>query len=88
MTVLTVSPDGSLTLPADEVALLGLSPNATVELEVDLEHELLAVRGVDDDSWLCGEESLSSFRQGVADIEAGRVREMSEADLRRLAPCD
>ena len=89
MTTLTVALDGSLTLPPEEVARLGIRPLALVEVDINPAQDALLVRTIDDDdAWLYTPEHLASMEAGLADIHAGRVRMMSEEDLRRLAPCD
>ncbi len=84
-----MSEDGTLVLPPEVRDALGIVAGEQFTFQVDpIDSSVTLYARGGDESWMYTEESLASFRRGVADIEAGRVRQMSEEDLRRLAPCD
>ena len=86
-----LSKDGSLKIPAEELAALGLRPYSVVHICVDTEGGALTVRSVDppdNDEWLYTPEHLERLRRADEDFREGRYRQMSEAELRALAPCD
>ena len=87
MTVLTIDDSGTVTFPRETLLALGIDCRAEVEVEVvqvDEYTRSLRVTPHYDDSWAETEEFQESLRRGLADIEAGRVRQVSEEDLLRL----
>ncbi len=81
--------DGTLVLPPEVREALGITAGEQFTFLVDpIDSSVTLYARGDDDDWMYTGESLASFRRGIADIEAGRVRQSSEEDLRRLAPCD
>ena len=91
LSTMSLSEDGSLEIPAEQLAALGLRPYSLVDVCVDVANGALTVRSVDppeDEAWLYTPEHLERLRQADEDFRTGRYRQMSEADLRALAPCD
>lgn len=87
MTVLTIDDSGTVTFPRETLLALGIECRAEVEVEVvqvDEYTRSLRVTPYYDDSWADTEEMRAEIRQGLEDIKAGRVRQMSEDDLKRL----
>lgn len=70
--------DGKLELPGSVRTQLDLRDGATLELEVTGQGILL--RPTDD----LGEEEVIHIHRGIADIAAGRVRNVSEEELLAL----
>lgn len=83
-----VNAQGRITLPADARRSLGLSDGA--QLEVRLEENEIRLRPVRlviaEDAWAYTPESLASIKRSLADIAAGRVFELTTADLERGRP--
>lgn len=83
-----MSPNGRLTLPADARRRLGLVGGAEFEVEVDDEGDALVLRPVvvlrREDAWAYTPEHRALLATAHEDSRAGRVRRVSESDLRRL----
>ena len=88
MTV-TIDKTGHVQLPEEVRNDLGLQEGDQLDVEVTRGPGGTAVvlrqHIPDEDAWLYNEENLASIRRADADIAAGRVFRMSEADLRGLA---
>lgn len=82
MAVVKIDADGRLTVPEDALRALGVHGESEVLIEVDAENETVVLRAPDDDSWLYTEETIAAVRRAEEDIRAGRMRQMSEAELR------
>lgn len=81
--------DGTLVLPPEIRDALGITAGEQFTFLVDpIDSSVTLFARGGDDEWLYTGESLESFRRGMADLEAGRVRPSSEEELRSLAPCD
>jgi AbrB family looped-hinge helix DNA binding protein len=84
-----MSETGRITLPAAIRRLMRLEPNQELEIEVSEDGESLYLRPMvsipREDAWAYTPEHRESIRRANEDIAAGRVRRMSEEDLRALA---
>jgi len=80
---------GRLTVPADARRELGIEGEAEFELEVDREHDALILRPAvvlrRQDTWAYTPEHRELLERAHGDSREGRVREMSEDDLSKLA---
>ena len=81
---------GRITLPASTRRALGLEGEVTFEVEVV--DGTITLRPAEEssveDAWAYQPAHLEALRRALADSEAGRVRRMSEDDLRGLAPAE
>ena len=86
-TTVAVNAQGRVTLPADARRRLGLADGA--QLEVRVEGNEIRLRParlvVAEDAWAYAPESLRSIKRSLADIAAGRVYELTPAELERGA---
>jgi bifunctional DNA-binding transcriptional regulator/antitoxin component of YhaV-PrlF toxin-antitoxin module len=76
--IVAVSRDGNLTIP--EQARVPLGVEAGGQLELEITERGIALYPVEP---LTPEEALS-IAQGIADVRAGRLRQLSEEDLLRM----
>ena len=87
-TTVAVNAQGRITLPAEARRSLGLSDGA--QLEVRVEENEIRLRParlvIAEDAWAYTPESLASIRRSLAEIAAGRVFELTTADLGRGRP--
>jgi AbrB family looped-hinge helix DNA binding protein len=87
-TTVAVNAQGRITLPADARRSLGLGDGA--QLEVRVEENEIRLRParlvIAEDAWAYTAESVASIRRSLADIAAGRVFELTTADLERRRP--
>jgi bifunctional DNA-binding transcriptional regulator/antitoxin component of YhaV-PrlF toxin-antitoxin module len=82
MAVVKIDADGRLTVPEDALRALGVEGEGEIRIEVDAESEMVVLRPADqDDSWLYTPETIVAVRRAEADIKAGRLRHMTEAEL-------
>jgi AbrB family looped-hinge helix DNA binding protein len=83
MKPVTMSPNGRLTLPAPARRKLGLRGEAQFDVEVTEEGILLrpVVRVAREDVWVYRPENLARIEQALADLQAGRLVEMSPTEL-------
>lgn len=86
-----VNAQGRITLPAETRRELGLADGTQLEVRIeDNEIRLRPARVVvAEDAWAYTAESLASIRRSLADIAAGRLFELTTAQLeegRRSAP--
>ncbi|GEM_PF-2376213 len=79
-TLVTVTADGQLELPEPAREELGVLDGGSVELEIV--NQTVLLRSVGDD--VPTDEELARIRRGLADIEAGRVRDVTEEELLAL----
>ena len=86
MTVLTIDDSGTVTFPRETLLALGIDCRAEVEVEIEVDENIRSLRVTPhyDDSWADTEEMRAEIRQGLEDIKAGRVRQMSDEDLLRF----
>ncbi len=84
-----MSETGRITLPAAVRKLMRLEPNQELEIEVSEDGDELLLRPMvsipREDAWAYTPEHRESIRRANEDIAAGRVRQMTEDDLRALA---
>jgi AbrB family looped-hinge helix DNA binding protein len=82
---LAVNAQGRITLPAETRRQLGLGDGAQLEMRVeDNEIRLRPARVVvAEDAWAYTPESLASIKRSLDDIAAGKVFELTTADLER-----
>lgn len=80
---------GRITLPAAIRKLLRLEGEAEFEVEQLEEGDGIVLRPVivmrREDAWVYTAEDLAGIRRGLDDIREGRVRTVTEAELRTLA---
>jgi AbrB family looped-hinge helix DNA binding protein len=85
---ITVSSTGRLTLPAEVRRALGLEGETELEVEVDDESEEIILRPAvvlrREDAWAYTPEHRALLSRAHADSREGRVREVSEDELRSL----
>ena len=85
MAIVKVDEEGRLTLPAEALEVLRIAGETAVAVEVNEETGAITLTPAeDDDSWLYTEETFESLRRARQDIEAGRVQQMTEAELREF----
>ena len=82
-TVVAVNKQGRITLPSDVRRALGLHDGS--QLEVKMADDVIELRPAvvipEEDRWAYTPEALASLKRALAHIEAGRVFEMTEAQL-------
>lgn len=87
-----VRKDGSLTLPEEVLRWLGVAPDNAFEVEVCRENGSLVLRPTaifpDEDAWYYTPENQEKLNRAMEDVRAGRVFQMSEAELKRLGGID
>lgn len=76
--IVAVTRDGSLNIP--EQARMSLGVEAGGELELEITERGIILQPVD----RLTDEDRVSIAQGLADVRAGRVRQLSEEDLLQL----
>lgn len=83
-----VRKNGELTLPAEARQWLGIGEDEAVEVEISRENGHVVVRPMlvipDEDAWFYTPEHQAQLARAMEDVRAGRVRQMSELDLKRL----
>ena len=88
MKTVTVSETGRLTLPAEARRALGLDGEVELEVEVDEQHDAIILRPAvvlrREDAWAYTPEHRELLGRAHADSREGRVRQMTEAQLKRL----
>lgn len=83
MAIVTVDEAGRLTLPPEALEMLRVAGETAVEVQVDQESGAITLTPAEeDDSWLYTPEIIAAVRRAEADIKAGRMRHMTEAELR------
>jgi AbrB family looped-hinge helix DNA binding protein len=86
--LVAVNAQGRITLPADARRRLGLEDGS--RLEVSVEDDEIRLRParlvVAEDAWAYTAESLRSIKRSLEDIKAGRVYDMSTAQIARWRP--
>ena len=86
--MLEMREDGTLVLPPEVRAALGIVGAEEFTFEVNPGDGSITLYALGDESWMYTEESIASLQRGLAQAEAGHVRPSSEEELRRLAPAD
>ena len=85
---MTVSETGRLTLPAEVRRALGLHGETEFEVELDEQQDAIILRPAvvlrREDAWAYTAAHRDLLARAHADSREGRVREMSEDELRRL----
>lgn len=85
--IAVVSKDGHVTLPEATLRELGVQADTAFTLEV--KNGAVVLRPdfeiPPEDAWAYTSEHLAGIARARADLAAGRVRHLSEADLDRLA---
>ena len=80
---MSVNKQGRVTLPVKARRALGIT--ADTQLEVAVKDGALELRPAfvipEEDRWAYTPESLASLRRGLADLKAGRIYTINEADL-------
>jgi AbrB family looped-hinge helix DNA binding protein len=88
MKTVTVSESGRLTLPTEVRRQLGLEGETEMEVEVDTEQDAVILRPAvvlrREDAWAYTPEHRELLARAHADSREGRVRELSEEDLKKL----
>lgn len=88
MKTVTVSETGRLTLPAEVRRAVGLEGEAELEVEVDERRDAIILRPAvvlrREDAWAYTAEHRELLASAHADSREGRVRELSEAELKKL----
>lgn len=88
MKTVTVSETGRLTLPAEVRRALGLQGETEFEVELDEQQDAIILRPAvvlrREDAWAYTSAHRDLLARAHADSREGRVREMSEDELRRL----
>jgi bifunctional DNA-binding transcriptional regulator/antitoxin component of YhaV-PrlF toxin-antitoxin module len=81
---------GRLTIPADARRVLGIDREAEFDVEVVEGRIVLRpfTNQTDDDTWAYTPKHRELVRRALKDGQDGRVRQMTEKDLRALAPVD
>jgi len=88
MRIVTMSRSGRITVPAETRKELGVEGETEFEVEVDQEsgalilHPAIVVRRRD--AWAFEPEHRESLDRAHRDVEAGRLRRISEEELRAL----
>lgn len=93
MRTITMTAGGRTTIPVEARRALGIEgEEVQLAVEVDEErHALVLVATFTiprEDAWAYTDKHRRQMKRALADSAAGRVRQMSEGDLRALAPCD
>ncbi len=88
MKVVLMSKDGRLTVPAEARRALGIEGEAEFEIEVDPTQDALTLRPVvvlrREDAWAYTPEHRQLLARAHRDSREGRVRQMTEEELKRL----
>jgi AbrB family looped-hinge helix DNA binding protein len=83
--IVAVNKQGRLTLPIDVRRKLGIAEGT--QLEVRIENSGVRLQPAylvpDEDRWTYTPQALASLKRALADVKAGRVFEMTEAQLLR-----
>ncbi|MCL5948785.1 MAG: AbrB/MazE/SpoVT family DNA-binding domain-containing protein [Actinobacteria bacterium] len=86
MRTLTLNEDGRMTLPAPIRHALGLEGETEMEVEIDTDHDAIILRPAvvlrREDAWAYTPEHRALLERAHGDSRAGRVRSLSEDDLR------
>ena len=86
-TVVAMNDQGRITLPAQIRRALGLHEGS--QLEVKVADDVIELRRSavipEEDRWAYTPEALASLKRALADIKAGRVFQMTEAQLLEYA---
>ncbi len=84
-TIVAVNKQGRLTLPIDVRRKLGIAEGTQLEVRVENSGVRLQPAYVvpDEDRWAYTPQALASLKRALADVKAGRVFEMTEAQLLR-----
>jgi hypothetical protein len=86
--VINMKEDGTLVLPPDVLKALHVRGAETFTFEVDEEQGAVILYAVGPDEYVDDPDFIERMREAEDDRKAGRLREMSEEDLRRLAEVD
>jgi AbrB family looped-hinge helix DNA binding protein len=88
MRTVTVSESGRLTLPAEVRRALGLEGETEMEVEVDALNDAVILRSAvvlrRGDGWAYTPEHRELLVRAHADSRAGRARDLSEDELKKL----
>jgi AbrB family looped-hinge helix DNA binding protein len=88
MKTISMNDQGRMTLPAEVRKELGLTGSANFEVEVDDDGQRLVLRPVvtipREDAWAYSAEHRAILKHALEDSAAGRVRRVTEKELRRL----
>jgi AbrB family looped-hinge helix DNA binding protein len=88
----SMNEQGRITLPAELRRELGLEGISEFEIEVDPETDALILRPAvvlrREDAWAYTPEHRALLKRAHADSRAGRVRRMTEEELRKFAGID
>ena len=83
--IVAVNKQGRLTLPVDVRRKLGIGEGT--QLEVNVEDSSVRLRPAfvipAEDRWAYTPQALASLKRALADVKAGRIFEMTEAQLLR-----
>ena len=83
-TVVAMNDQGRITLPAQIRRALGLHQGS--QLDVKVTDDVIELRRSavipEEDRWAYTPEAIASLKRALADVKAGRVFEMTEAQLR------
>lgn len=83
----TVDSEGRLLVPAEALRAAGISDCLEFVVDADPENgqvTLSASPPEDDDSWVFTPEDLESLERAKEDSRAGRVRQLTESQIRAL----
>jgi AbrB family looped-hinge helix DNA binding protein len=83
--IVAVNKQGRLTLPIDVRRKLGIAEGTQLAVRVENSGVRLEPAYVvpDEDRWAYTPQALASLKRALADVKAGRVFEMTEAQLLR-----
>ena len=82
--VIDMKEDGTLVLPPEVLKALHVKGCETFTFEVDEESGAVTLYAVGDDDWADDPEFIERARMAQEDIAAGRTRQLSEEELRKL----
>ena len=90
MKIVTVSKSGRLTLPTEIRRQLGLEGETEMEVDFDPTQDAVILRPAvllrREDAWAYTPEHREVLARAHADSREGRVRQLSEAKLKAMAP--
>ena len=89
MRTVTISRSGRLTLPTEVRRALGLEGETEMEVEVDADNDAVILRPAvvlrREDAWAYTPEHRELLARGHDDSRAGRVQQLDEDGLKKLA---
>jgi len=82
-TLIAVNEQGRVTLPAEVRRRLGIRAGSQLEVKVEANGIRLRPATVipEEDLWAYTRQAIASLKRGLADLKAGRVYQLTEAEL-------